>query len=92
VTQTIAGCLNERSLGYENKRCRRGNQNVPTKLTHISMEKWRWIPRDKLSTERVSVSTKIQQRSPRIPLEYISGRAERNWFKPVLRRGPILPP
>jgi hypothetical protein len=72
---------------------------------------WRWIPGDRLGTERVSVSTniqqtlfrvnehptnafpcqtKIQQRVPRIrtsnqhfpwlPLDYISGRVERNSF------------
>jgi hypothetical protein len=39
-----------------------GNQSVATNLTHVSMEKWRWIPRDHVSTERPSVSMKTQQR------------------------------
>jgi hypothetical protein len=41
-----------------------GNQSFATKLTQVSMEKWKWIPSDQLSIEHVSATTKISQRFP----------------------------
>jgi hypothetical protein len=45
------------------------------------------IPGDRLGTERVFVPTNLQQRCSRLPLDYISSRADENGLTPVWRRG-----